>query len=609
MKIKSLTSVCLLSIAALASCGGGDVDGAVKNIKGGSKDEKQAIQDCIAYFPVAYLQGEGAITLNLTDTFDANPDDGQNLILAKKIIGVEVNMAMYNVDIEWDISSSTENVYKVTDINDSQILVDFAYSTSKNLPFSVGIKKISCGGAVSEDPQVKYNLNLKKIGYKHDLMPISSLNEIGDQPVEQKAKGEYGYKLIDYTKKDKQGKASPYWETNNKGAEKEYYYVDVNGEVIYTAPDGNWGLIADGDQVMEIYAGKALNILKDKYPDLEKKYVQVSANMSQYQGNIQLGFLTFVRESSAANKRTANKTYQTINGEFIDSITTKYMAANASTLEEQSVSKTMNEIATENEWEMSTSSAQKSYNSFILAKDGTLDAVKVAVSGGQGCSSVWLNNDTVEYRLLQNKRAVLGISGLGYEIVSAKINYTSTDGGLLTRQTKDSSGKSVTVNVNPNESFNVGSNELKLTVANSVSDGANGIVNVTGIEVVYKVLTLEGQLQCVPGKNLSNALVSVTGTYVPGSLSTGDKINKGARATFQLDVEGRKVTVAYDYHTDKEGTVGLCNNLNNAIASGKPITIKGTYRYNCSDSAPFIQSYSNPGHWEVVPFLAEHCVF
>ena len=52
--------------------------------------------------------------------------------------------------------------------------------------------------------------------------------------------------------------------------------------------------------------------LKDKYPDLEKKYVQVSANMSQYQGNIQLGFLTFVRESSAANKRTANKTYQTI---------------------------------------------------------------------------------------------------------------------------------------------------------------------------------------------------------------------------------------------------------------------------------------------------------
>ena len=543
------------------------------------------------------------------DAFDANPDDGQNLILAKKIIGVEVNMAMYNVDIEWDISSSTENVYKVTDINDSQILVDFAYSTSKNLPFSVGIKKISCGGAVSEDPQVKYNLNLKKIGYKHDLMPISSLNEIGDQPVEQKAKGEYGYKLVDYTKKDKQGKPSPYWETNNKGTEKEYYYVDVNGEVIYTAPDGNWGLIADGDQVMELYAGKALNILKDKYPDLEKKYVQVSANMSQYQGNIQLGFLTFVRESSAANKRTANKTYQTINGEFIDSITTKYMAANASTLEEQSVSKTMNEIATENEWEMSTSSAQKSYNSFILAKDGDLDAVKVAVSGGQGCSSVWLNNDTVEYRLLQNKRAVLGISGLGYEIVSAKINYTSTDGGLLTRQTKDSSGKSVTINVNPNESFNVGSNELKLTVANSVSDGANGIVNVTGIEVVYKVLTFEGQLQCVPGKNLSNALVSVTGTYVPGSLSTGDKIVKSARATFQLDVEGRKVTVAYDYHTDKEGTVGLCNNLNNAIASGKPITIKGTYRYNCSDSAPFIQSYSNPGHWEVVPFLAEHCAF
>lgn len=458
MKLKGLTTACLLSIAALAACGGGDADGIVKNIKGGSKDEKEAIQFAIENMGPALMNGA---SLNTEDTFDANPDNGDYLLLATKIIGAEVNYTMYDIDIEWDIDRSSPYVDSVTEGADGQLLVDLNYPTDKDGSFSFGISKVSCGRAVSTDPEVVYNLNIKKPVYKHVDQNITALNKISENPVEEKG-GEYGYDLIKYDQK------SPYWVGNNPGTEKDYYYVNVDGELIYAAPDGNWALIGDGDQIMELYAGSAYDLGTAKYPALANKYVRVSGNMSQYNGNIQIGFITFIRNSKAENKKTASKTYQTIDETFLSALDTEYV-------------------------------------------------------------------------------------------------------------TKDKDGK-VVVDQKTGEPIKVSS-----------------------------------QLQCVPGKNLSNALVQVTGTYVPGSLKadgkTTDQLKKGARGTFQIQVGSHKVTVAYDYHTDKDGSVGLCAKLNNAVKQNNPITIKGTYRYCCNDKIPFLQNYSNPGEWQVVPFLADHCAF
>ena len=452
---KSLALACLLSMGALAACGGDDVEGLVQNIKGGSHDEKVAIQECVLNKGIALLKGT-TVTPDLA--FDAKADDGDYLLVASKQVGVEVNMTMYDVEIEWNIAGSADTVKVIYDLSETQKMVYFNYDENADKTYTFSIKKIKCGRAVSENPQVEYTLNLKKPVYKHVKETVLNLNKITDAPVkkgieESAIETEYGYKLLNYNQK------SPYWTGNNHTQDKDYYYVDVDGELIYSSPDGNWGLIGDGENVMEIYQGSGAGtpISGEGFPVLQNaKYINVVGNMGQYQGNIQIGFITYITESTAANKKTASKTFKKITSEIIDQISTTYT---------------------------------------------------------------------------------------------------------------DSEGNSK-----------------------------------------------QSDLQCVPGMNLSNALVEVTGTYVEGSLREGTKavsrISAGSRATFRLKVsEGHEYTIAYDKHVDLTGSIGFAKKLNDAIASGKPITIKGTNRYNCSDEAPFIQGFSNPGDWQVVPFDLSHISF
>ena len=305
--IKSLASACLLTVAALASCGGGEeVQGAVKNIQGGSADERSAIQKCVSTKPIAILQG---VTLNLTDTFDVSADAGDYLQINTKQGGIEVNMTMYTVDIEWEVDTNSPYFASMDDISATQKIINFNFPDDRDGSYQLKIAKISCGGAVSEDPQCAYNLKIKKPVYKHVDTTISALNKISDAPIEKNEfndkDGEYGYDLIKYDQK------SPYWVGNNPGTEKDYYYVNVNGEIIYSAPDGNWALLADGDEIMEVYAGSAYNLTPETYPALSNKYVEVVGNMGQYTGNIQLGFVTAIKElSSSASYQPAAATKQ-----------------------------------------------------------------------------------------------------------------------------------------------------------------------------------------------------------------------------------------------------------------------------------------------------------
>ena len=115
------------------------------------------------------------------------------------------------------------------------------------------------------------------------------------------------------------------------------------------------------------------------------------------------------------------------------------------------------------------------------------------------------------------------------------------------------------------------------------------------------------------GGCLSNSLAKVTGTLVANSIKdkNGDAVtnidamSSGARYTFDLKVGNETLTVAYDYHTDKEGKVGLFNAMKTALKAGGQMTIKGTMRYSGNNSGPFI-SEGNNGVWNIVPFLTEH---
>ena len=121
----------------------------------------------------------------------------------------------------------------------------------------------------------------------------------------------------------------------------------------------------------------------------------------------------------------------------------------------------------------------------------------------------------------------------------------------------------------------------------------------------FKVEGYESQLQTVDG--LMNAIRSVRGTYVEGSLkSNGSSVNEmtssNSRYTFELQVGEEQLTVAYDYHTDKNGDLGIFSKVKEIITSKKTVTLVGSMRYNVDHSYGFNPYATRGGHWTIVPF-------
>jgi hypothetical protein len=133
--------------------------------------------------------------------------------------------------------------------------------------------------------------------------------------------------------------------------------------------------------------------------------------------------------------------------------------------------------------------------------------------------------------------------------------------------------------------------------------------------------TCEKQAVQMDGHGFHNSLRSVTGTYKSGSLKNKDgtaiapsamENGKGKRYTFVLTVGNQEVTVAYDYHTDQDDSVGLFNNLKTALTNGGEMTIKGTMRYSGFGeksgalAKDWLRTEGNTGVWTIVPFLGNH---
>ncbi len=148
----------------------------------------------------------------------------------------------------------------------------------------------------------------------------------------------------------------------------------------------------------------------------------------------------------------------TVSATFIQSSTT-------------TVTKTMTEIVSSNNYTVSAGSDVTCYTSFKLN-----DIVTVSTSGEANCGSFW-GDTTKEWRLYQNKGGDVSISVPdGYSLVSAKITFTTTNNGALyDGSTKVSSG----------EELSLSGNSKTWTVGNT-GTATNGQVRITKIEVTYE---------------------------------------------------------------------------------------------------------------------------
>lgn len=470
----------LLSAVLLSSCslfGGkdnngdnGDGDEEQKKhrfelvVTGGTEDEQEAIRSAadgsIVMVNASALQPDSAKVLY---------EDNGDYVQLEKTKVARVNKVAYTVSIEWSVDQTQAGFKELLDNGQNSNFLYPAYkgyehkTEQASLSFSVG--KLTCGGATCVAPEaLKYTCTVQNSQIYYDDLRISQINGVTEQEKVITAGGNtYHYpstfNMVNYEDEDGE-KYNPYFKVheNNKGVEdvKQYYYCNVPGEVIYLSPDGNWGLIAEGNQVLELYAGSAYDLNKSKFPYLEVgKKVIVSGNLSQYCGNIQLGFITKVAALEGS-------------GKFSDFV-----------------------------------SASKTF--------GTIDASVI---------NSWKLDSSI-YGTCQ-KQAIDGFSNSLQQVTG------TPDASTL----KDRDGKSVTVGALQNNRF-----------------------------------------------------------------------------TFTLNVSGgESITVAYDYHTDKSGSVGLFNALKAALSNGGSVTIKGTMRYNGRDEggSPFVLSDGNTGVWNIVPFELAH---
>lgn len=410
-------------------------------IEGGTAEERTAILEAINFKPICYPSGNPSTTIYPDTGYTLKEDDGDNVYLVKK-----QKIKDKTVEIEWKIDTN-QDYYAGRDVVDEyRDLVEVEYQGygEPDGQLKWAISKISCGGASATNAkELEYTCATKNFTYRHDLMSIADINKVTEEEKTVNLgadKAVYKFKstldIMDYEPEAGQ-KYSPYFAGNNEGAEEDYLYVGVKGKVIYLAPDGNWGLLADGDQVLEIYAGAGTKLKPENFPNLANEYVCAWGNISQYLGNVQLSFIS------------------------------KFTKINA------------NEIT----------------------------------------------EPTMNYATLTESK----IAGL----------------------------------------------------KNPTSEGYSS------------------HKQFIDG--FSNSLGKVTGTFVAGSLKDRDGKTVASwdklvdnRFTFELKVGSENMTIAYDYHTNIGAKKNLFNEYVSVLKAGGNIQVKGTLRYNGSDTFPFLSLAYEP---------------
>lgn len=474
MKRISSLLVGLITISALTSCGGNNNKIEAKNIKGGTAEERDAINNALG----SVVSYSGATFFTPLQTMELQEDLSDYLLVSKS-----VTKKGKKVECEWEPTFEGCS-FNLLDLDSEHQMVEVNYPGYKkdNGKWSLKLKKISCGGAVSDDPQLTWSgsVTAGQTFYKSGIK-ISDVSKVhhatdADQtgPLVIKNKNEEvvasyddWYDLVDYSFYSAPYCAKYFKSLPENPEELPYYYCYVNGKIFYTSPDGNWALLGDGDNVVQLYCGSAYDFKPTRFPHMNDDCVSVKCELGSYCGNIQLTFVSDMRTADKSTIAEPTLEYNEITDEMIKAISVEYESEDAK-------------------------------------------GVKTVKKGHKQC-------------------------------------------------------------------------------------GIKGMTN-----------------------SLSNALGQIKGTYVKDSLKNKDKkavagknMESGARYTFQMKVGEEIVTIAYDYHTDATGDVGIYNAIK-AMATANDdtveYTIKGTLRYSCNEKQDFTQSFNNVGEYQLVPFLANHIV-
>ena len=226
-----------------------------------------------------------APTIGYDDKYKEWNNDYLLLTTKQKVMSKESGNT-YDVDISWTYEQTNLVREKYT-YDDTHEKIVFNYSATEEYDFSL-TANLKSGEATGT---ATYKVHLSKNTLKFDEYKISELlakNDAGDN-----------FALVETT-----GESAGYYKSNNLPDTKKCF-VQTYGRVVYFAPDGNWALIADGDDVLELFSGStASNLKTSEFPAFQVgKTVKVLGAMTNYCGNAQMSFvkdIIGVEDSKAA---------------------------------------------------------------------------------------------------------------------------------------------------------------------------------------------------------------------------------------------------------------------------------------------------------------------
>lgn len=271
----------VLSVGCLAGCFGGK-----------DANESKAI-DLAKQQNIVTIKGSNALQADMVTEIGHDSKGFYNndfiVLTTKQTVASRDLGKEYTVEIEWEFDRNDSFFLDYRDRDDSHKTLHFNYQKDQTHEYSFAAASFKCGKTTSSD-KINYKVKLLDKNLEFEKVTIAQLLEINS------AKNDFN--LVDHEK--------GYYKQNNfvKVNDKEFPYMlaEITGKVIYTAPDGNWGLIADGDYVMEIYAGSQVSDLTpSKRPVLETgNVVTVLGEVGHYLGNVQTSYIFDIYSADAS---------------------------------------------------------------------------------------------------------------------------------------------------------------------------------------------------------------------------------------------------------------------------------------------------------------------
>lgn len=290
-------SLLLLPLAALllAGCNSGGGGGGKKTSTGDpttsaapvdSEVAKRAIESAKMY-KLAVVNGATTIYADTPVNIGHDKEYYHNdyvAITTSQLITDEPTGQDVTVNIEWEFDDKATFVKQVLDIDETHKGIYFMYDSAEHdFPFKAVLK---CG---EESAEMNFSVHLMTKNLTFDNYTL--------EQIYQTTSGNDNFELVNPD--------TGYYKPNNEGF--TFTCVSTYGRVVYVSPDGNWGLIADGDYILELYSGSNLDLNTTRYPALVPgKTVYVEAELGCYKGNLQVSYIFDI--SSADDSKAAAST-------------------------------------------------------------------------------------------------------------------------------------------------------------------------------------------------------------------------------------------------------------------------------------------------------------